>query len=64
MTIATDYLNIETRGDCDMLDLTDRLQSMLRKHKMRSGSMLVFISFRKSTILLSTNRWQRRPGRW
>lgn len=43
MTIITDTLTIETRGNNDMIDLTDRLARILTRHKMKTGSMLVFV---------------------
>lgn len=43
MTIVNDSLSIETRGDSDMIDLTDRLTLLLHKHKMKSGQLLVFV---------------------
>lgn len=43
MTIINDTLTIETRGNNDMIDLTDRLARILARHKMKIGSMLVFV---------------------
>lgn len=43
MTIVNDTLTIETRGNNDMIDLTDRLARILTRHKMKIGSMLVFV---------------------
>ncbi|MDX9759857.1 MAG: secondary thiamine-phosphate synthase enzyme YjbQ [Bacteroidota bacterium] len=43
MTIVNDSLSIETRGDSDMIDLTDRLALLLHKHKLKNGQMLVFV---------------------
>lgn len=43
MTIINDTLTIETRGNNDMIDLTDRLARILTRHKMKIGSMLVFV---------------------
>jgi secondary thiamine-phosphate synthase enzyme len=43
MTIANDSLSIETRGDSDMIDLTDRLTLLLQKHRLKNGHMIVFV---------------------
>ncbi|MBR9976342.1 MAG: secondary thiamine-phosphate synthase enzyme YjbQ [Bacteroidetes bacterium] len=43
MTIINDSLGIDTRGDNDMIDLTDRLALLLQKHKLKHGHMLVFV---------------------
>ena len=58
MTIVNDQLTVETRGDNDMIDLTDRLQALLQKHKLRIGSMLVFVP--GSTAGLTTIEFE--PG--
>ena len=43
MKIINDSLAVETRGDGDMIDITDRLGRLLEKHKMRIGHVLVFV---------------------
>lgn len=43
MTIVNDSLSIETRGDSDMIDLTDRLTLLLQKHRLKIGHMIVFV---------------------
>jgi secondary thiamine-phosphate synthase enzyme len=43
MTIINDSLSIDTRGDSDMIDLTDRLALLLQKQKLKHGHMLVFV---------------------
>jgi secondary thiamine-phosphate synthase enzyme len=58
MTVVNDSLGIETRGDNDMIDLTDRLSLLLQKQKMTRGSMLVFVS--GSTAALTTIEYE--PG--
>jgi secondary thiamine-phosphate synthase enzyme len=52
MTIVNDALTVETRGDGEMIDLTDRLALLLQKHRMKNGHMLVFVS--GSTAALTT----------
>ncbi|MDT8323839.1 MAG: secondary thiamine-phosphate synthase enzyme YjbQ [Bacteroidota bacterium] len=58
MTVVNDSLGIETRGDSDMIDLTDRLSLLLQKQKMTRGSMLVFVP--GSTAALTTIEYE--PG--
>jgi secondary thiamine-phosphate synthase enzyme len=58
MTVVNDSLGIETRGDSDMIDLTDRLALLLHKQKMKNGSMLVFVP--GSTAALTTIEYE--PG--
>jgi secondary thiamine-phosphate synthase enzyme len=58
MTVVNDSLSIETRGDSDMIDLTDRLSLLLQKQKMKNGSMLVFVP--GSTAALTTIEYE--PG--
>lgn len=58
MTVVNDSLSIETRGDSDMIDLTDRLSLLLTKQKMNNGTMLVFVP--GSTAALTTIEYE--PG--
>ncbi|PLX32631.1 MAG: secondary thiamine-phosphate synthase enzyme [Ignavibacteria bacterium] len=58
MTVVNDTLSIETRGEGDMIDLTDRLALLLQKHKLKTGSMLVFVP--GSTAGLTTIEYE--PG--
>ena len=58
MTIVNDSLSIETRGDSDMIDLTDRLSLLLQKQKIKNGHMLVFVP--GSTAALTTIEYE--PG--
>lgn len=58
MTVVNDTLSIDTRGDGDMIDLTDRLALLLQKHKLKTGSMLVFVP--GSTAGLTTIEYE--PG--
>ena len=43
MDIITDRLQLETNGNTDMIDITGRLRLMLSKHKLKQGSLLVFV---------------------
>lgn len=42
MKIITDSLHVETRGNNDMHDLTDRIGLLLSKHKLTTGFVIVF----------------------
>jgi secondary thiamine-phosphate synthase enzyme len=43
MSILTDRVSVTTRGDSDILDLTDDVQALVRKHGFREGQALVFV---------------------
>lgn len=58
MTIVNDSLSIETRGEGDMIDLTNRLALLLQKYKMKTGQMLVFVA--GSTASITTIEYE--PG--
>ncbi|MFZ1728560.1 MAG: secondary thiamine-phosphate synthase enzyme YjbQ [Bacteroidota bacterium] len=58
MTIINDSLSIDTRGDSDMIDLTDRLSLLLQKHKLKTGQIVVFVP--GSTAGLTTIEYE--PG--
>jgi secondary thiamine-phosphate synthase enzyme len=44
MTIANDTISLETKGNCDIIDITNRLSLLLSKHKMKIGNAVVFVS--------------------
>jgi secondary thiamine-phosphate synthase enzyme len=43
MTVINDSLRVETAGNNDMVDLTPRLNLLLTRHKLKNGSMIVFM---------------------
>ena len=43
MSILTDRVSVTTRGDSHILDLTDDVQALVRKHGFREGQALVFV---------------------
>lgn len=43
MKIINDSLVVDTRGDNDIVDITDRLQLLLNKHSLCRGQALVFV---------------------
>jgi secondary thiamine-phosphate synthase enzyme len=56
--IVTDGVAVSTRGDDDILDLTDEVRAVVRKHGLREGHALVFVS--GSTAGLTTVEFE--PG--
>jgi secondary thiamine-phosphate synthase enzyme len=58
MAVVTDTVAVETRGDSHMIDLTARVQEVVRRHGFREGQALVFVS--GSTAGLTTVEFE--PG--
>src|SRR5262245_60674026 len=58
MAVETDAFTVETRGDCDIVDLTARVQAVIGKHRFRHGQALVFVS--GSTAGITTLEYE--PG--
>jgi secondary thiamine-phosphate synthase enzyme len=58
MTIITDTIEVETRGDGDMLDLTPQVATVVERHGLEEGQVLVFVS--GSTAGLTTVEFE--PG--
>ncbi|MAT38589.1 MAG: secondary thiamine-phosphate synthase enzyme [Ectothiorhodospiraceae bacterium] len=58
MAIVNEFLTLETKGNCDIIDITKRLQLLLSKQKMSAGHALVFVS--GSTAALTTIEYE--PG--
>ena len=56
MSILTDRVSVTTRGDSDILDLTDDVQALVRKHGFREGQALVFVA--GSTAGLTTIEYE------
>jgi len=56
--LATDSVAVSTRGDSEILDLTPRIQELLKKHGFSQGQALVFVS--GSTAGLTTIEYE--PG--
>ncbi len=52
MMIINDSLVVETHGDNDIIDITDRVQLLLSKHGLERGQALVFVP--GSTAALTT----------
>ena len=58
MEIITERLELHTRGNTDILDITPNLQQILNKSKLTEGQMLVFVI--GSTGALTTLEYE--PG--
>ena len=58
MALVTDSVSVSTRGDSHMVDLTARVQEVVRRHGFREGQALVFVS--GSTAGLTTVEFE--PG--
>ncbi|HSD65762.1 MAG TPA: secondary thiamine-phosphate synthase enzyme YjbQ [Vicinamibacteria bacterium] len=58
MALVTDSVAVSTRGDSHMIDLTARVQEIVRRHGFREGQALVFVS--GSTAGLTTVEFE--PG--
>lgn len=58
MKIITDYISLSTKGNTDILDITDEVVSKLRKIKLKNG--IVNISVFGSTCAITTCEYE--PG--
>ena len=58
MTVVTDRLSLQTRGDAEMIDVTGDVQSLVSKHGFAEGQVLVFVP--GSTAGLTTVEYE--PG--
>ena len=58
LALVTDSVAVSTRGDSHVIDLTARVQEVVRRHGFREGQALVFVS--GSTAGLTTVEFE--PG--
>lgn len=58
MPVVTDVVEVSTRGDDEMVDLTARVQEVVARHRFREGQALVFVA--GSTAGLTTVEYE--PG--
>ena len=58
MHVKTDSLRIPTKGDCDIVDITGRLNEIISRHNFTNGSATVFVA--GSTAGLTTIEYE--PG--
>ena len=52
MKVLTEYLNISTKGEIDIIDITDKVEEALRKSKLKNG--MLNISSMGSTASVTT----------
>ena len=43
MEIITTKIELQTKGNTDIIDITPKLEQILQKHKLQEGQMLVFV---------------------
>lgn len=43
MDISNHEIIFQSKGDCDLIDLTDRVNSLIREAGMRTGHVLLFV---------------------
>jgi len=52
MKVVTEFLNISTKGEIDIIDITDKVKEILKKSKLKNG--MVNISCMGSTAAITT----------
>ena len=58
LLVVTDRLSVRTRGNNEIVDLTDRIESLVRRHALEEGHVLVFVP--GSTAGITTMEYE--PG--
>jgi len=56
--IVTDRLSVHTKGNNDIINLTDKVRTFVREHRLKEGQLLIFID--GSTAAISTVEYE--PG--
>ncbi|CUS77203.1 secondary thiamine-phosphate synthase enzyme [Candidatus Kryptonium thompsonii] len=44
MKVITDKLTVSTKGFNDIIDITEQVQSILKKHQVKEGNVTIFVS--------------------
>ncbi len=44
MKVITDKLTVSTKGFNDIIDITEQVQSILKKHQVKDGNVTIFVS--------------------
>ncbi|MEN3039060.1 MAG: secondary thiamine-phosphate synthase enzyme YjbQ [Candidatus Kryptonium sp.] len=44
MKVITDKLTVSTKGFNDIIDITEQVQTILKKHQLKNGNVTVFVS--------------------
>jgi secondary thiamine-phosphate synthase enzyme len=58
MEIATFYISVSTKGNCDIIDITDDVRSLIDNNKFNEGNALIFVG--GSTAGITTIEYE--PG--
>lgn len=58
MKIITEKCSINTKGNCDIVNITENVQSLINKHNLKEGNATVFVV--GSTASISTIEYE--PG--
>ncbi len=58
MDIITESFSVSTRGDSELIDITERVSAVVTKHKLKEGNATVFVS--GSTASVTTTEFE--PG--
>ncbi|MGB2868031.1 MAG: secondary thiamine-phosphate synthase enzyme YjbQ [Bacteroidota bacterium] len=58
MEIVTESIHVPSRGNSEVIDITDSVSSFVRKNKMKEGNVTVFVS--GSTASVTTTEYE--PG--
>lgn len=58
MKIITEKYSINTKGDCDIINITENVQSLINKHNLNQGNATAFVV--GSTASISTIEYE--PG--
>ncbi len=44
MKVITERITVSTRGFNDIIDITDKVEAIVRKHQVKNGNVTVFVS--------------------
>ena len=58
MAVVTREIHVQTRGECDIVNLTDRVQEAVRSSELKDGVVTVFVG--GSTAAITTIEYE--PG--
>ena len=50
MGVYNDEINVSTKGEVDIIDITDDIQNIINKSKLKEGIICVFVSGSTATI--------------
>lgn len=50
MSVYNDEINVSTNGEVDIIDITDDIQNIINKSKLKEGIICVFVSGSTATI--------------